>query len=73
MGSPPNENEFKWRSILVDPISLAVWYLDDGTKRQGFHGYRNNLSIPSCSALVFKELLYSFVQTEIPSMLYKLE
>lgn len=98
-------------SILVDPKSLAIWYLDDGTKRKGSNGcriatqsfsleeneklqacfeknfglivkidrwyskgkVRYSLSLPSRTYILFKELLYSFVQKEIPTMLYKFE
>ena len=28
------------QDLLVDPVSLAVWYLDDGTKRQDYNGCR---------------------------------
>jgi hypothetical protein len=28
------------QDLLVAPVSLAVWYLDDGTKRQGYNGCR---------------------------------
>ena len=100
--------------LLIDPIALAIWYLDDGTKRnyngcrfatQSFSLEENEmlqstlktnfdlsvkvekfwnkkiskeaygLSVPSKdrSYLTFKNLIYSFVKTEIPSMLYKLE
>ena len=100
--------------LLIDPIALAIWYLDDGTKRN-YNGCRfatqsfslednemlqstlktnfdlsvkvekfwnkkiskeaYGLSVPSKyrSYLTFKNLIYSFVKTEIPSMLYKLE
>ena len=96
--------------LLIDPIALAIWYLDDGTKRNynghpnGSHvtmvvvlrlslflwkitiNFKNELwficlwypfkeYVPSKdqSYLTFKNLIYSFVKTEIPSMLYKLE
>lgn len=100
--------------LLIDPISLAIWYLDDGTKRnyngcrfatQSFYFTESvmlqstlktnfdlsvkvekfwnkkiskeaySLSVPSKdkSYLTFKDLIYSFVKTEIPSMLYKLK
>ena len=100
--------------LLIDPIALAIWYLDDGTKRnynacrfatQSFsleenlllqstletnfklmvkvdkwwgkknQKYMYGLSIPSenKSFLTFKNIIYPFVKTEIPSMLYKLE
>jgi hypothetical protein len=28
------------KQLLVDPIALAVWYLDDGTKRDGYKACR---------------------------------
>ncbi len=28
------------KQLLVDPIALAVWYLDDGTKRSGYNACR---------------------------------
>ena len=100
--------------LLIDPVALAIWYLDDGTKRnynacrfatQSFSLQENlllqstletnfklivkleqwwnkktqkhlyGLYIPSEkeSFLTFKNIIYSFVKTEIPSMLYKLE
>ena len=106
---PPNIEQ-----LLIDPIALAIWYLDDGTKRnynacrfatQSFSLEENKLlqstlernfnltikieewwnkktnnkmyglSIPSAnkSFLTFKDIVYNFVKTEIPSMLYKLE
>lgn len=106
---PPNIEH-----LLIDPIALAIWYLDDGTKRdynacrfatQSFSLEENKflqstletnfnltvkieewwnkktnkkmpgLSIPSAnkSFLTFKDIIYNFVKTEIPSMLYKLE
>ncbi len=49
------------KQLLVDPIALAVWYLDDGTKRCGYKACR------------FATQSYSFVEAEIPSMLYKLK
>ncbi len=99
---------------LIDPIALAIWYLDDGTKRnyngcrfatqsfslednemlqstlktnfnfivriEKFQSKKTNkkaygLYVPSKdkSYLTFKNLIYSFVKTEIPNMLYKLE
>ena len=106
---PPNIEQ-----LLIDPIALAIWYLDDGTKRnynacrfatQSFSLEENKLLqstlernfnltikieewwnkktnnkmyglyIPSAnkSFLTFKDIIYNFVKTEIPSMLYKLE
>ena len=100
--------------LLIDPVALAIWYLDDGTKinqnacrfaTQSFSLEENlllqstletnfkdivkiekwwnkktqknlySLYIPSekQSFLTFKKSIYSFVKTEIPSMLYKLE
>ena len=103
------------KQLLVDPIALAVWYLDDGTKRgdcnacrfatQSFSLYENEL-LASClkenfgvvatietwqptaskkdrhglclpsrggSFSSFKDIIYPFVEAEIPSMLYKLK
>ena len=106
---PPNIEQ-----LLIDPIALAIWYLDDGRKRnynacrfatQSFSLEENKLLqstlernfnltikieewwnkktnnkmyglyIPSAnkSFLTFKDIIYNFVKTEIPSMLYKLE
>lgn len=100
--------------LLNNPIALAIWYLDDGTKRnynacrfatQSFSLEENlllqstletnfkltvkvekwwnkkkqkdmyGLYVPSenKSFSTFKQIIYSFVKTEIPSMLYKLE
>lgn len=103
------------KQLLVDPIALAVWYLDDGTKRgdcnacrfatQSFFLKENELlalclkenfgiiatietwrpirSKKSTHSLClptrggsfssFKDIIYLFVEAEIPSMLYKLK
>lgn len=113
------------KHLLVDPIALAVWYLDDGTKRGGYNACRfatqswvglrpphpsfsleENELLALCLeenfALVatietwrstrsskktyglclpsrdgnfscFKDIIYPFVEAEIPSMLYKLK
>ena len=103
------------KQLLVEPIALAVWYLDDGTKRgdcnacrfatQSFSLKENEL-LASClkenfgiiatietwrpttskksthslclpsrggSFSSFKDIIYLFVEAEIPSMLYKLK
>jgi hypothetical protein len=100
---------------MVDPIALAVWYLDDGTKRSDCNACRkatqsfslnenellalylkdnfglvatietwhpttsnkdiHGLCLPSRggSFSSFKDIIYPFVEAEIPSMLYKLK
>ena len=98
--------------ILTHPLALAVWYLDDGTKRNDTKSYRiatqsfsenenkllqqclkqnfnvnakiesfgkskNNISYYSLAILrkdysIFRDTIFDIVQTEIPSMLYKL-
>ena len=107
---PPNI-----KHLLVDTIALAVWYLDDGTKRSGYNACRfatqsfsfeenellalcleenfslvptierwrptrstkdmYGLCLPSRggSFSSFKDIIYPFVEAEIPSMLYKLK
>jgi hypothetical protein len=103
------------KQLLVDPIALAVWYLDDGTKRGGCDACRfatqsfsfeenellalclkenfglvatmerwrptasrkeiYGLPLPSRGGNFssFKDIIYPFVEAEIPSMLYKLK
>ena len=103
------------KQLLVDPIALAVWYLDDGTKRSDCNACRfatqsfslnENELLASClkenfglvatietwhpttsnkdthglclpsrggSFSSFKDIIYPFVEAEIPSMLYKLK
>ena len=103
------------KQLLVSPIALAVWYLDDGTKRGGYNACRfatqsfsleenellslclketfglvvtierwcptaanqdtYGLCLPSRggSFSSFKDIIYPFVEAEIPSMLYKLK
>jgi hypothetical protein len=103
------------KQLLVDPIALAVWYLDDGTKRAGYNACRFatqsfsfqenellalclkenfglvatietwrptksgkewcGLCLPSRNRAFssFKDIIYPFVEAEMPSMLHKLK